>query len=173
MERSKWTERKFTFDCPTGWVHNVAERLLGTPVRLHAMVADVNEVLATRSKPGAWSIKQHIGHLLDLEELHVKRLQELKENKTQLTAADMSNQKTNAADHNSKSLQRLINDFSKQRKLLVSYLLALSEEEHNRSAIHPRLRKKMRPVDVAYFTAEHDDHHLATIRQLISELGKT
>jgi hypothetical protein len=30
----------------------------------------------------------------------------------------------------------------------------------------------MRPVDMAYFTAEHDDHHLASMRTLIEKIGK-
>jgi hypothetical protein len=170
MERSKWIDRKFSFDIPAGWIHNIAERLLGTPVRLHAMVANVNEVLAARAQPGGWSIKEHIGHLLDLEDLQAIRLKELGENKTQLSAADMSNAKTNQANHNSKSLQRLITEFSQERKRFVEVLLSLSDETHNNSAMHPRLKKKMRAVDLAYFTAEHDDHHLATIRQIISQL---
>ena len=170
MERSKWIDRKFTFDCPPGWIHNIAERLLGTPVRLHALVADVNEVLAARAQPGAWSVKEHIGHLLDLEELHATRLRELREHKTQLSAADMENKKTNQANHNTKSLQRLITDFSQERKRFVQLLNSLPDEVHNHAAMHPRLKKKMRPIDVAYFTAEHDDHHLATIRQIIAQL---
>jgi hypothetical protein len=170
MERSKWIDRKFSFDYPVGWLHNIAERLLGTPVRLHALVASVNEVLAARAEPGAWSIKEHIGHLLDLEELHETRLKELKEKKTQLSAADMSNTKTIQSNHNSMSLQRLISDFSQERKRFVELLFSLSDDTHNHAAMHPRLKKRMRPIDVAYFTAEHDDHHLATIRQIITKL---
>ena len=34
------------------------------------------------------------------------------------------------------------------------------------SAIHPRLQQPMRLVDMLYFTAEHDDHHLAQMTEL-------
>jgi len=27
----------------------------------------------------------------------------------------------------------------------------------------------MRPIDVAFFTAEHDDHHLATVREILNK----
>jgi hypothetical protein len=34
-------------------------------------------------------------------------------------------------------------------------------------AIHPRLNKPMRLVDMLFFQAEHDDYHLARISDLI------
>jgi hypothetical protein len=37
--------------------------------------------------------------------------------------------------------------------------------------LHPRLKQPMRLVDHLYFVAEHDDHHLATIREMM-EAGK-
>jgi hypothetical protein len=38
-----------------------------------------------------------------------------------------------------------------------------------RAIPHPRLKTPMRLVDHLYFVAEHDDHHLARIRELLSE----
>ena len=34
------------------------------------------------------------------------------------------------------------------------------------TALHPRLNQPMRVVDMAFFTAEHDDHHLARMTEL-------
>lgn len=172
MERARWVDRKFSFDCPVGWLPNVIERLLGTSVRMHALTAELNEDLATRASNGGWSIKEHIGHLTDLEELHMGRLQDFRERKPTLRAADMSNQKTVQAQHNQRSLQRLINDFRKERRLFVEQLNQLDADLHDFTSLHPRLQKPMRPIDVAYFTAEHDDHHLASIRYLIKVLKK-
>jgi hypothetical protein len=36
-----------------------------------------------------------------------------------------------------------------------------------RSMLHPRLQQPMRLVDHLYFAAEHDDHHLACIWELL------
>jgi len=36
-----------------------------------------------------------------------------------------------------------------------------------RAALHPRLQQPMRVLDLAFFVAEHDDHHLAHITRLI------
>lgn len=35
MQRTKWTERKFTFDFPEGWLSNILERLRGTNTTNH------------------------------------------------------------------------------------------------------------------------------------------
>ncbi len=36
-----------------------------------------------------------------------------------------------------------------------------------RSAHHPRLNRPMRILDLMVFAAEHDDHHLARISELL------
>jgi len=41
-----------------------------------------------------------------------------------------------------------------------------------RSIPHPRLKVPMRLVDHLYFVAEHDDHHLARIEELIDSNGQ-
>jgi uncharacterized damage-inducible protein DinB len=38
-----------------------------------------------------------------------------------------------------------------------------------RTAFHPRLRQLMTVADLLFFVAEHDDHHLASITQLIRQ----
>jgi len=50
---------------------------------------------------------------------------------------------------------------------MVSQLEAADQADWVRSALHPRLKTPMRLLDLAFFVAEHDDHHLATISELI------
>jgi hypothetical protein len=38
--------------------------------------------------------------------------------------------------------------------------------------MHPRLKQPMRLVDHLFFVAEHDDHHLALIRELLDARGR-
>jgi hypothetical protein len=37
-----------------------------------------------------------------------------------------------------------------------------------RTAVHPRLGAPMRLIDHALFVADHDDHHLAAITELLT-----
>src|SRR5687768_15243098 len=98
MDRTKWTERKFTFDFPDGWIFNIIERLKGTTARLYWITATLSEEELTARPNGKWSIKEHIGHLTDLEELHEGRIDDFLARKEILRAADMSNAKTESAN---------------------------------------------------------------------------
>lgn len=167
MQRTKWVERKFTFDFPEGWMYNIIERLRGTSTRIKEMVFDLNENLANLKPGGKWSIKEHIGHLYDLEFLHDGRLDDFKEGKETLRAADMTNLLTEESHHNLKSLETLIDQFSKSRNNFLMKLNSLDDATLMRKSLHPRLQIMMRPVDVAYFCAEHDDHHLASMRAIL------
>src|SRR5687768_12140372 len=168
MTRTKWIDRKFTFDFPEGWLFNIIERLRGTTARLYWISASLTEEQLIYQPDGKWSIKEHIGHLSDLEELHEGRIDDFLERKEILRAADMSNAKTESSNHNDKSLEELLSDFTRKRNQFVFRLKDLEDDTLTFTSKHPRLQVLMRPVDMAYFTAEHDDHHLASMRELIT-----
>jgi hypothetical protein len=48
----------------------------------------------------------------------------------------------------------------------VARLDSYDEAIVSRTALHPRLKTKIRVIDLAFFIAEHDDHHLARISEL-------
>ena len=171
MQRTKWTDRKFNFNIPEGWLPDILERLRGTEIRLHALTGSVSNDQASYKPNGKWSIKEHIGHLSDLEELHEGRIDDFIARKEILRAADMSNAKTTTASHNSHSIQILIQQFAEKRNIFISRLEKLDEATQQFQSLHPRLQAMMKPVDMAFFTAEHDDHHLASIREIIKWLG--
>ncbi len=167
MQRTLWTERKFNFDFPVGLFPNILERLRGTPARLKEMTSGITEQHAERKANGKWSIKEQIGHLADAEALHEGRINDFLLRKESLRPADMKNAATNNNNHNASSIEELINNFSNKRSVFVSRLEQLSDEIHEVKSLHPRLKVQMRPVDIAYFTSEHDDHHLTSIRELM------
>ena len=167
----KWVERKFEFNLPVGVFPCVLERLRGTPARLEEMVRAVPAELLTARAGEAWTIQEQVGHLLDLDELHEGRLEDYAARLETLRPADMTNRKTYEADHNSAPVERLLAEFRAARTRFVRRLEELSEDEIARSALHPRLQKQMRVIDMALFVAEHDDHHLASITELTKTLG--
>jgi len=46
----------------------------------------------------------------------------------------------------------------------------LDDKVRKQSSIHPRLNQPMRPIDMAQFILEHDEHHIETIKELIKKL---
>lgn len=125
--------------------------------------------MLTYQPQAKWSIQQHIGHLIDLEELHIGRLEDYKSGATILRAWDVVNQKTNLGNHNQQTLQQLLSEFRRVRNMLLFDLTSFSDNELNNTAMHPRLEVKMRIVDLAYFIAEHDDHHIAKIITILNK----
>jgi hypothetical protein len=172
VNQIKWMQRKFEFNSPPGMMPNLLERMAGTPVRIEDMITTINDKILSAKLDNKWSVKEHIGHLTDIEELHEKRLQEILIGKTELTAADMSNKKTNEAGHSLRKAIDLLGDFKRTRNEFVKKLEALNEDQILLSAMHPRLNQPMRIIDIAFFTAEHDDQHLAIIRRILNSEGK-
>ena len=169
IAQTPWVERKFNFDFPAGLYPCLLERLQGTPARVKEMVNGLSDDLLIRKPNNKWSIKEHIGHIIDLEELHEIRLQEFIEGKPNLSSADMTNKKTVEAHHNDKSIESLLTQLRVTRLHFVQELGQANEELVNSKAIHPRLKVPMRLVDMVYFACEHDDHHLAKMRGIIND----
>lgn len=165
MKRTPWFERKFPPIADNGLLPTLLERLEGTPVRLRAMVTGS---AAGRGESAGWSAAKEIGHLGDLEPLWIQRVHDLRAGLPDLTAADLTNRATHETDHDSISLTRLIDRFESSRRTFIDALRLASDAELERTARHPRLGTPMRMVDLANFAAEHDDHHLARLRELLS-----
>ena len=168
MTRQLWTSHTFNLDIDPGWATNVMTRVQNTEIRLRHYCNRLTDSQLSHKPQGTWSIKEHIGHLIDLEPLHHGRLKELESFEKELTGADMSNAKTKAANHNYKTLERLMQEFTNARNAFINDFKILPAAVLKHSALHPRLKVLMKPVDLLFFVAEHDDHHLATIMEIIA-----
>ena len=162
-----WFERKFAFDLPLSVYPNILERLRGGPARLEERVGSLRaEVLTFRLKD-TWSIQENVGHLGDLEPLWIRRAEQVLAGEVDLAVADLTNRTTHEANHNAASLRELLGRFRSLRERFVSILEGADEGALQRAARHPRLGTPMRLIDIAFFTAEHDDHHLARMTELV------
>jgi uncharacterized damage-inducible protein DinB len=164
--KSRWTDRHFTFNLPEELFSVVVERLRGTPARIEDKVRGLSPTLLTRREGDAWSIQEHIGHLLDLDELHTGRLDDFLAGAEVLRAADITNRRTWEAGYNERPIADLLQAFRRERERFVARLDAWDEGLISLTARHPRLNQPMRVIDMALFTAEHDDHHLARMTEL-------
>jgi len=106
--------------------------------------------------------------LLDLESLWMARVNDYLAEASQLTVADLSNRKTFEAQHNRRPIAGILAEFRNARSQLMRKVEKIDPAIFARDALHPRLKTPMRLVDHLLFVAEHDDHHLAHIRELIS-----
>jgi hypothetical protein len=162
-----WINRKFEFILPVEMFPNVLERLRGTPARLEEKLAGLSHEILIRKPDGKWSIQEQVGHLGDVEELWHSRIDDYEAGLTELHPADITNRVTSHKDHNTDNLDHLLKVFRRERALLVTRFEPFGPDRAGIAAHHPRLNKPMRVIDLAYFIAEHDDHHLVSMNSLI------
>jgi len=167
MKHMPWVERRFAFDVPASLFPSLLERLRGTPARVEERVRGLAPEMLRRRDGEAWSIQEILGHLIQVEVLWHGRLDDYESGREVLRAADMEKRRTFDADYNSRDVKAILAGFRASRMQLVERLSALDEAGVERTARHPRLDVPMRVIDMVVFAAEHDDHHLARITELI------
>lgn len=163
-----WFDRKFEFAFPVELYPNLIVRLQGTPARLEEILRGRSRQALVKKSDGKWSAQEHAGHLLDLEPLWLARVEDYLAGSNQLSTADLSNRKTDEANHNARELRQILAAFRNARTRLVDRVAEIDHAFFGRTIPHPRLKQPMRLVDHLYFVAEHDDHHLAKMWELIS-----
>ncbi|HYG11212.1 MAG TPA: DinB family protein [Pyrinomonadaceae bacterium] len=171
LPRAAWFERKFTLDLPLSMYPNVLERVRGTPARLEDRLLKLPREVLTRRDGDNWSMQEQAGHLLDLGTLDLGRLDDYAAGLDTLRPADLGNRKTHEANHNAVAIENILAAFRAERGEFVRRLEGFELEFVARTALHPRLQIPMRVLDLVYFIAEHDDHHLARISSLIRAYG--
>ena len=171
MQRRIWFERTFELGIPTQAFPEVLERLRGTAPRLKERTSLVSGDFLTERFEGQWSIQEHVGHLVDLEALWAGRIDDFDRGEESLRPADVENRATWEGEHNARDLGDLLREFTSLRSAIIDQCEGMGEKEIARTAFHPRLRQPMTVVDLLFFVAEHDDHHLASITELIRRLG--
>jgi uncharacterized damage-inducible protein DinB len=168
---SIWFERKFDLSFPVELHPNLSARLRGTPARLEELLHSRNPQILTRkphdNNQGKWSAQEHVGHLLDLESLWLARVNDYVTVSKQLTPTDLNNRQTDEANYNARPLEQILTQFRNARTKLLKHVDELPASLFSQAIPHPRLKTPMRLVDHLYFVAEHDDHHLARIWELI------
>ena len=171
MPKWSWIERTFNMDFPVTKYPDLLERWRGTPARLEERVGSLPRNLLIRRPPEGWSIQENVGHLLDIEFLPARRIEQVLAGEAKMIAADMSNRKTLEANHNEADIGELLRGFRSERMATIERLEGLSESDWGKSALHERTGLRMRIVDIVYFISEHDDYHLGRIGELIRMFG--
>ncbi len=169
MQKTEWLNRQFNVGQPVGMLPFFLERRQGTMARLEQKVLEVPEHILSNTLNEKWSIKQNIGHLADLEVIGHKRLTEIENGITPMTSAMIPPQQ----DYNGQPIREVLDYFFKNRKATLNAYKTITENSLAKSSLHPRLKILMNPVDLALFHAEHDDHHLVRINEILETLNES
>lgn len=169
--RVPWLEKTFAPGDDAADRNALLERLRSAPARLRAVVHGLPASVLTRHDRDAWSIQEHAGHLWDLEDLHRRRLRDYRAGARELRPADLTNRRTRDARHDDDDIRSILEDFRYERELFLEEIEALTPAARAQTPTHPRLRQPMGVVDLMRFVAEHDDHHLELMRDLVTRFA--
>src|SRR5262245_28931873 len=137
-----WIERRFDFSYPVTKWPDLLERIRGTPGRLEEMLRDSTSENLTYHDGQGWSIQENVGHLLDLEGLVLARIDQILAGTPVLAAADMTNRKTQEANHNAAPIYQLLRGFRSSRARTVARLEQLDPSDWGKAAFHERLQAR-------------------------------
>jgi len=163
----KWFDRKFDFDLGMEQYDTLYQRLQAAPGIFENQLAAVSETILQNRYNDKWSIKENIGHLFLLEFAWQIRLAEIADGKAELLVIDLNNSATDESDFNAMPLQQIMRNFREIRLQTISFLDTLTMDAFAHSSLHPRLKQPMCIIDMMYFIAEHDRHHLHTIQNIL------
>lgn len=166
MQKLQWFDRKFSFGIPAGMLPFCLDRLEGTILRIENRVKGVSEEMLSHKPDGKWSVKQNIGHLAEVDEVSLKRIDEMINGVPTLSPAVFETKQ----DYNAQPVAAVIDYFRNIRLKNIARYKALKDEEMVKGSLHPRLKLLLTPVDLAWFDAEHDDHHLVRMSEIIRML---
>ncbi len=172
MRVTNWRERKFDFQRQLSEAPTLISRLAGAPARLEDVTCGIDEQVMRRRAPNAegnlkWSVFDHAGHLWVTDKLYSQRVHDFLAGAETLSSADPENRATEEAHYNRAELKPILTGFRIDRSTLVNFLHTLEREDFARTSKNARTGKPLRLIDCIENISEHDDHHLAVIRELI------
>lgn len=166
MEKLRWFDRVFNFGAQQGMLPFYLERLEGTIVRIEKKVEGISEEILSNRLDNKWSVKENIGHLAEIDEIAGKRISEMISGVSPMSPAVFE-----PKPYHEWPISKVIEFLRENRIRNVERYAALTSDELDKSSEHPRLKVRMTPVDLALFDAEHDDHHLVRINEILSVLS--
>jgi uncharacterized damage-inducible protein DinB len=168
MPRINWFDRSFGPETEPDVYPAVIERLHGLLPRVEEKLRTVPASTLTQRPGGTWSVLENAGHLADLEPLWEGRLDDFLAGEPTLRAADLTNARTHEAGHNERPVADVVSELRERREHFVHRLSGLEPAAFALESNHPRLGAPMRLLDLMLFVAEHDDHHLLRISEILS-----
>jgi hypothetical protein len=145
----------------------LVERALGTPARIALLVQGSSPERLSLRVTGRWSVKDHLTHLILLDERLEVRADDLEVRRTTLSPIDMSDQDRHLHVHRGRPFGDMVEEFRLRRNYLVERFVHLDAAALAHRAEHPCRQMSMTAADQLLYLVEHDDHHLALMRAAV------
>lgn len=162
-----WSQRTFDYGRSLDELPVLLERVQGTTARLSNLLARQPLEKLLRGVDGKWSAMEHLGHLLTLQDRFASRVDDFEQRRPKLCDIDLRDQDPFIQGQRSRSPGDVLEEFRLKRIEFAKRLEHLHHRSLLHAAYHPCQDRTMRPMDMLLWIAEHDDHHLASVRALL------
>lgn len=167
MNPVPWSLRTFDYGRPLDELPVLLERVQGTTARLSDLFARQPAERLVLRVDGKWSAMEHLGHLLTLQDRFEPRVDDFEQRRTKLCDISLRDQEPIIRMQGTRTLGDLLEEFRLKRLAFANRVERLHRRSLEHVAYHPCQDRTMRPMDMLLWIAEHDDHHLASMRMLL------
>ena len=164
-----WMERDWSRWSQSVQSHALLDQLNDFPRAITALTIHLEPKVLLQTNEKAWSIQEHVGHLLAMESLWIARLDDFVLNRSILRPWNGHNSDVRAAQFNQQKMKALCRDFAEVRTAMVTFTKELMQTGQSFVAFNERQNRDFSLNDQVAFIAEHDAHHLQIIQYLIHE----
>ncbi len=169
MNPVPWSQRTMEYGRSLDELPVLLERVQGTAARLSTLLAHQPSERLLHRLNGKWSAMEHLGHLLTLQDRFDPRVDDFQQRRTRLCNISLHDQEPIVQGHRSRMLGDVLEEFRLKRLEFAKRVERLHRRSLEHVAYHPCQDRTMRPMDMLYWIAEHDDHHLASVRALLND----
>jgi len=172
MRPVPWTRRQLDYGRGVDELPVLIERVRGTTDRLRGLLQHRAPGSLGLRVSGRWSVLDHLGHLLALQDRFEERIADFEAMRPRLSPIDLQHQEVELDGHRLRRPGDMLEEFELKRKAFLRRVMALPAHCLEHASAHPCNGQPMRPMDMLLWIAEHDDHHLATMRALLDGVAR-
>ncbi|WP_104381290.1 DinB family protein [Sphingobacterium sp. HMA12] len=111
----RWFDRQFDSNTGSEYFDEFLKRLEHFPALLKKLLKNCPTEVSTRKMGGKWSVNENLGHLILLEDLWRTRFRDIREEKSDMSPADLNNTATDQSSFNNMLIDELIKNLVSER----------------------------------------------------------
>ncbi|MBZ5509523.1 MAG: DinB family protein [Acidobacteriia bacterium] len=142
--------------CETQLQDFLAVALKGVPV----------DDLSVKTVPGKWSAHEQLAHLARYHQIFLQRIERILTEQSPAFPRYRAEEDPEWPAWSSLTAQQLLVRISSMRTKLMARLRSLSEEDFQRTGVHPKLGEMSLSLWLEFFLV-HEAHHLYVVLQLV------
>ena len=128
------------------------------------------ETLSTNAVPGKWSAHEQLAHLARYHQIFLQRIERILAEQAPEFSRYRAEDDPEWPAWSGLPTSQLLVRLSSMRAKLMSRLRSLSEEDFQRTGIHPKFGEMSLSLWLEFFLV-HEAHHLYVVLQLVRKIG--